>query len=91
MLDRESGENEDPNLKYCSSFPVFGPLVVMSTISFLGLHSSRSLIPGRGRGHIWPRHLEILQTMSWVADPLYGIDNQFPETSSKLYLAASSL
>ena len=66
-------------------------LVVMSTMSFLGLHSSRSFIPGRGKGQSSPRHLEILQTMSWVADPLYGIDNQFPATSSRLYLAASSL
>ena len=66
-------------------------LDVMSTISFLGLHSSRSLIPGSGKGQTSPRHLEILQTMSWVADPLYGMDNQFPATSSRLYLAASSL
>ena len=38
MLERESGEYEEPYLKYCSSFPVFGPLYSITSYFISSRH-----------------------------------------------------
>ena len=73
MWVTDSGENLEVYLEYSCSFPLAGPLVVMSMMSVLGWHSSRSLMPGIGKGQACPVHLLILQTMACVAWPLYGM------------------